>query len=91
MVMNGEVKNAFGVLEGMQIKKPDTQSKDRIKQLEYECAELQRENAQLTERCKKLASRVPEWPKGYRPGRRPSNNNTRPRHQERTNNDRRPN
>ena len=22
--MNGEVKNAFGVLEGMQIKKPDT-------------------------------------------------------------------
>ena len=46
--MNGEVKNAFGVLEGMKIKKPDTQSKDRIKQLEYECAELQRENAQLS-------------------------------------------
>ena len=45
----------------------------------------------LAERCKKLASRIPEWPRGYRPGRRPSNNNTRPRHQERTNNDRRPN
>ena len=28
---------------------------------------IARENAQLTERCKKLASRVPEWPKGYRP------------------------
>ena len=83
------MNNAFGVLESMQIKKPDTQSKDRIKQLEYECAELQRENVQLAERCKKLASRIPEWPKGYRPGRRPTN--TRPRHQERTNNDRRPN
>jgi len=71
MVMDiGEVKNAFGVLEGMQIKKPDTKTKDRIKQLEYECAELQRENAQLTERCKKLASRIPEWPKGYRPTRK---------------------
>ena len=51
--MNGEVKNAFGVLEGMQIKNSDTQSKDRIKQLEYECAELQRENEQLSRTMQK--------------------------------------
>ena len=51
--------------------------KDRIKQLERECADLQVKNQELEERCKKLASRTPEWPKGYRrrrktPFRRPN-------------------
>ena len=35
--------------------------KDRIKQLERECADLQVKNQELAERCKKLASRTPEW------------------------------
>ena len=47
-----------------------SKQKDRIKQLERECADLQVKNQELAERCKKLASRVPEWPKGYRPTRR---------------------
>ena len=44
--------------------------KNRIKELEYDCAELTKHNEELRERCKKLASRTPEWPKGYRPTRR---------------------
>ena len=44
--------------------------KDRIKQLERECADLQVKNQELAERCKKLASRTPEWPKGFRPRRK---------------------
>ena len=44
--------------------------KNRIKELEFDCAELQKKNEELLERCKKLASRTPEWPKGYRPTRR---------------------
>jgi hypothetical protein len=55
--------NAFDVLENIQ-------SKNRIKELEYDCAQLQKENQQLKERCKDLASRTPEWPKGYRPSKR---------------------
>jgi len=31
---------------------------------------LVKSNEELRERCKKLATRVPEWPKGYRPTRR---------------------
>ena len=42
----------------------------RVKELEYDCAELQQSNSQLQERVKKLASRQPAWPKGYRPQRR---------------------
>ena len=44
--------------------------KDRIKQLERECADLQVKNQELAERCKKLASRTPECPKGFRPRRK---------------------
>lgn len=63
--MNQAVRNkAFDVLEGMQLK-------NRVKQLEYDNAELVKANEQLRERCKLLASRQPEWPKGYRPTRRP--------------------
>ena len=40
---------------------------DRVKALEFENAELVKYNEELTERVKKLASRQPSWPKGYRP------------------------
>jgi len=46
----------------------------RVKELEYDCAELQQSNSQLQERVKKLASRQPAWPKGYRPQRRQNSN-----------------
>ena len=39
----------------------------RVKVLEYDCAELQQSNSELSERVKKLASRHPQWPAGYRP------------------------
>ena len=42
----------------------------RVKELEYDCAELVKANEELSARCKKLASRQPSWPKGYRPQRR---------------------
>ena len=48
-------------------------AKSRIKDLESDCAELQRENEEMREKVKKLASRTPEWPKGYRPTRRAFN------------------
>ena len=63
MVMKIEAKNAFQVLEDMQLK-------NRVKELEADNAELVVKNEELAERCKKLASRMPEWPKGYRPTRR---------------------
>jgi|TARA_B110001454_G_C12683775_1_gene419276 hypothetical protein len=47
----------------------------RIKELEYDCAELVRNNEELSERVKKLASRQPSWPKGYRQQYRPRFNN----------------
>ena len=42
----------------------------RVKELEFNCAELTKENSEMSERVKKLASRQPSWPKGYRPQRR---------------------
>ena len=45
------------------------QLKIQIKGLQYDCAELQKKNDELAERCKKLASRQPTWPKGYSPRR----------------------
>ncbi len=42
----------------------------RVKELEYDCAELEKANSELSERVKKLANRQPAWPKGYRPQRR---------------------
>ena len=62
--MNQAVRNkAFEALEGIH-------TKNRIKQLEYDNAELVKANEELLERCKKLASKPPEWPKGYRPTRK---------------------
>ena len=49
----------------------------RAKVLEYDCAELQQSNSELQERVKKLASRQPAWPKGYRPSRRHNSNQSR--------------
>ena len=42
---------------------------ERIRKLEHECAELQIKNNEMNERVKKLATRQPEWPQGYRPRR----------------------
>ena len=42
----------------------------RVKELEFDCAELQKSNSTLSERVEKLASRQPSWPKGYRPPRK---------------------
>jgi len=47
----------------------------RVKELEFDNAELVKANQELAERVDKLASRQPTWPKGYRPRR--YNNNTR--------------
>ena len=41
----------------------------RIKVLEYDNAELVQQREELRERVQKLASRQPQWPKGYRPRR----------------------
>ena len=49
----------------------------RVKVLEYDCAELQQSNSELSERVKKLASRQPAWPKGFRPQRRHNSNQSR--------------
>ena len=49
----------------------------RVKALEWECAELQQSNSELSERVKKLASRQPAWPKGFRPQRRHNSNQRR--------------
>ena len=43
---------------------------NRIRFLEYDNSELVKTNEELAERVKKLASRQPSWPKGYRPNRR---------------------
>ena len=40
-----------------------------IKSLQYDCAELQKKNDELSERCNKLATRQPMWPRGYQPKR----------------------
>ena len=36
----------------------------KIKELQYDLAELQKHNSELLERCKKLGSRQPNWPRG---------------------------
>ena len=48
----------------------------RVKELEWDCAELSKQNSEQSDRVKKLASRAPAWPKGYRPQKR--HNSTRP-------------
>ena len=72
--MNINAKNAFQALEDMQLK-------NRVKELEADNAELVVQNQELKERCKALATRTPEWPKGYRPTRRAFSE--RKRHHER--------
>ena len=49
----------------------------RVKTLEWECVELQQSNSELFERVKKLASRQPAWPKGYKPQRRHNSTQSR--------------
>jgi hypothetical protein len=49
----------------------------KVKALEWECAELTVHRDELSERVKKLASRQPAWPKGYRPQRRHNSNQSR--------------
>jgi hypothetical protein len=49
----------------------------RVKVLEYDCAELTKHNSELSDRVKKLASRQPAWPKGYRPQKRYNSNQSR--------------
>ena len=49
----------------------------RVKALEWDCAELTIVNSELQERVKKLASRQPAWPKGYRPQRRHNSTQSR--------------
>ena len=39
----------------------------RVAVLEYDNAELVKSNKELKERVEKLASKPPQWPKGYRP------------------------
>ena len=39
----------------------------RVRELEYDCAELTKHSQDLAERVKILASRQPTWPKKYRP------------------------
>ena len=41
--------------------------RSRVRELEYDCAELTKHNQELSERVTKLASRQPTWPKKYRP------------------------
>jgi len=40
---------------------------NQIQNLSFENFELVKSNEELGERVKKLASRQPSWPKGYRP------------------------
>lgn len=49
----------------------------KVKALEYLCAELTVHRDDMSERVKKLASRQPAWPKGYRPQRRHNSNQSR--------------
>ena len=49
----------------------------QLKELKFDCAELQRDNEQMRERIKTLATRTPEWPRGYRPTRKNFKKNAR--------------
>ena len=46
-----------------------TTLENTIRALQFDNAELVRTNDDLADRVKKLASRQPAWPKGYRPRR----------------------
>ena len=47
---------------------------NEIKGLSFDNAELVKQNEELRDRVKTLASRQPSWPKGYRPQRRYNSN-----------------
>ena len=49
----------------------------QLKELKFDCAELQRDNEQMREKIKTLATRTPEWPKGYKPTRKNFKKNAR--------------
>ena len=49
----------------------------QLKVLKFDCAELQRENEHMREKIKTLATRTPEWPKGYKPTRKNFKKNAR--------------
>ena len=49
----------------------------QLKEFKFSCAELQRDNEQMRERIKTLATRTPEWPRGYRPTRKNFKKNAR--------------
>ena len=49
----------------------------QLKEIKFDCAELQRDNEQMRERIKTLATRTPEWPRGYRPTRKNFKKNAR--------------
>jgi len=51
---------------------------NEIKELQFNCAELDNMNTELSERVKFLANRTPAWPKGYRPNRTNKHNNHTP-------------
>ena len=38
----------------------------QLKELKFDCAELQRDNEQMREKIKTLATPTPEWTKGYK-------------------------
>ena len=50
---------------------------NRMKNLEYDLAEMTVGNNQLQERVKTLANRTPAWPKDYRPHRSNKHNRER--------------
>jgi hypothetical protein len=54
---------------------------NRVKELEFDNAELVVANQKLYKRVEKLASRLPAWPKGYRPKR----NNVRGKYESNSN------
>ena len=63
MATTVEMMNAMEAFHQTQVKELTSE----VKSLQYDCAELTKENDELRERVKKLASRLPTWPKGYRP------------------------
>ena len=73
MATTVEMMNALEAFHQTEVKELTSE----VKSLQYDCAELTKENDELRERVKKLASRQPSWPKGFRPQRR-HNNSPRP-------------
>ena len=53
-----------------------TKLQEQVTLLESNCAELVKTNEEISERCKELATRTPQWPKGYRPRRYKNNEKT---------------